>query len=270
MEDAGSRSAQSNLRGWLSDVYMPALVAGECRQLARRLGDRATVDDPLFGRASGSAAVLVELEKLQGWLAKHGASFVKTAFVMGPNRDVTEGTLSATFDGRTTVVPLAVVSERHRERAVDLRIYYATRALRPEPAIRPPLLVTEDETAVPPPLESYLDSLQRGDIAGAVASFEEGAVLRDAAGVIHVKQRGAGPLWAYHAKLLGGATGASASALIVKNARADDGRTCALEYTVTRIRGRDVPPQAGFAVFERSESGLLKAMRVYDDIGVAD
>jgi hypothetical protein len=55
---------------------------------------------------------------------------------------------------------------------------------------------------------------------------------------------------------------------ILKGARADDGSSCALEYTVVRVHGKDVAPQAGLAVYERGESGLLRSVRVYQDVDV--
>ena len=42
---------------------------------------------------------------------------------------------------------------------------------------------------------------------------------------------------------------------------------CAPEYNCVRWRGRDLPPQAGIGVDERSQDGLLQAIRIYDDIG---
>ena len=53
---------------------------------------------------------------------------------------------------------------------------------------------------------------------------------------------------------------------MLKGARADDGRICALEYTVVRVRGKNVPPQAGLAVYERGETGLLRSVRIYEDV----
>jgi hypothetical protein len=52
----------------------------------------------------------------------------------------------------------------------------------------------------------------------------------------------------------------------VKSARADDGSTCALEYNVVRLPGRQIAPEPGLAVYERGESGLLRTVRIYNDI----
>src|ERR1700743_3345580 len=57
------RGAASTLKGRLADVYLPALVEGALSALSRRLGNRATIDDPLFGRASTLSSIDPLLEK---------------------------------------------------------------------------------------------------------------------------------------------------------------------------------------------------------------
>ena len=46
----------------------------------------------------------------------------------------------------------------------------------------------------------------------------------------------------------------------------DDGVRCALEYNLVRWGSRELPAQAGIAVYERGADGLLAAARVYDDV----
>jgi hypothetical protein len=266
MVDALDRGAPSNLRGWLSDVYFPALIARDTHALERRLGDRATLDEPLLGRASGAGSLAGRLGEIAAWLAEHHASFERSGFVLGSDRDVTEGTLTVTVGGRSLDVPVAVVAERRRERAVELRVYHTLQAIRRESTARPPLLDPDEETAVPPPVAAYLDALARGDLEAVVASFEDGAAVRDGRGRAHTKYEGGGPLRVYYADLLRTGQGPDAGTRVVMNARADDGRACALEYTVVRVRGQDVPPRPGLGVFERGDSGLLHALRVYDDV----
>src|SRR5262249_37490066 len=135
-------------------------------------GERATVDDPIFGRANGMAALARYLEEVGAWMAKHQGAFEKAAFTMGSDRDVTEGTLSLTFDGRRAEVPVAIVCERRKEREVELRLYYSTKPIKGTRATRSPLLPQDDEVAVPPPVAAHLDALARGDITAVVDSFE--------------------------------------------------------------------------------------------------
>jgi hypothetical protein len=275
MQDGPDRDAPSGLRGWLSEVYMPALVSAQADQLVRRLGDRATVDDPIFGRTTGMPALARYLEEVATWMGKHDGAFDKVAFVTGSDRDVTEGTLSLTFEGRRVRVPLAVVAERRPEREVEMRLYYSTKPIKGTRAVRSPLLPKDDEVAVPVQVAAQLDALSRADIGAVLASFEDGATLRDAAGETHMKSTEGGPLRTFYEKLCavpagndGGKTGSGRGAGIevLKGARADDGRICALEYTVVRVRGKNVPPQAGLAVYERGETGLLRAVRIYEDV----
>ncbi len=267
MADFADRGAPSNIRGWLSEVYMPALLSSDRDQLARRLGDRSTLDDPLFGRTSGVPAVSHRLEEIAAWLAKNDGAFEKVSFLMGSDRDITEGTLTVTVEGQRVGVPVAVVAEKRPERAVELRVYYATKPMRAQAVVRSPLLPRDDGVIVPPPVAMHLDALARGDLNAVVASFEHAATVRAPDGQEYAKLDGESPLRSYYETLCSGAAGQGTGTLVLKNARADDGRACALEYTVVRVRGQEVPPQAGFAVFERGENGLLRAVRIYGDIG---
>jgi hypothetical protein len=274
MQSAPDRGAPSGLRGWLSDVYFASLATGQAEQLVRRLGDRATVDDPIFGRTSGMPTLQRYADEVAAWLKKHDGAFEKVAFVTGSDRDVTEGTLALTFDGRRVHVPVAVVAERRPEREVELRLYYSTKPINGTRAVRSPLLGQNDEVAVPPPVAAHLEALSRADVKGIVASFENGGVLRDSAGGTHAKEGDGGPLADYYRTLFGPAGGGASPGPpgtgmeLLKGERADDGTTCALEYTVVRVHGKDVSPQAGLAVYERGESGLLRAVRVYQDVDV--
>jgi hypothetical protein len=259
----GERGDPSSLRGPLSEVYLPALAASQPEQMARRLGERATVDDPIFGRSSGMPALARYLGEVSAWLAGRSAAFERLAFTVGSDRDVTEGTLSLTLEGRPVSVPVAVVAERRREREVELRLYYSTSLLQRTRAVRSSLLPEDDQLAVPAPVAAHLDALARGSEASIVQCFEETGSLRDAQGATHRREGGA--LTTYYERLFG-APGERGGIDVLKGARADDGRTCALEYTVVRVHGNPVPPQAGLAVYERGESGLLHALRVYDDV----
>jgi hypothetical protein len=250
-------------------VYLPALLDGQADQLARRLGERATVDDPIFGRASGLPGLERYLREMGEWLVKHQGAFDKLGLTLGSDRDVTEGTMALTFDGRRVSVPVAVVAQLRKEREVEVRLYYSTAPIHGTHAVRAPLLPQDDEVAVPPPVAAHLDALARGDVDAVVASFQNGGTVRDPSGTTHPRGDAGGALRAYYEKLFRGPGGdRGAGVEILKGARADDGRTCALEYTIVRVHGKDVPPQAGIAVYERGESGLLRALRVYEDIQV--
>jgi hypothetical protein len=244
-------------------VYFAALASSLAEQLTLRLGERATVVDPLFGQGTGVTEVGAQLSALAKWLTSHDASFERFAFVAGSDRDVTEGSLTVTVDGQRVRVPVAVVGEKRREREVEVRSYYSTRKLRSGPVPPRTPLVGDDPLALPPPVAAHLDAIGRGDVDAVVAAFELGGTVRGPDGETHAKLDGGGPLRAYYARLL-----ADGGITLPKHGRVDDGSTSVLEYTVVRARGNDGPPQAGLKVYERGESGLLRTVRVYDDMDV--
>ncbi len=264
MADAPVRdpASTSGLRGWLSDVYWVALATGKVEALAQRLGDRATVDDPRFGRASGMPAVAARLEEMARWLRTYEAEFEKTAFTMGGDRDVTEGSLVLTHEGVRRKLPVAVVAERRREREVELRVYYSTGPVGEAHVTRAALLGAT-EVPLPPAVSSHLAALARGDVAALLATFETEGTLRDAVGQVHARE--GGELQRFYERLFAAAGSGGEGLEFRPTGRADDGRTCALEYTLARAKGKDVPPRAGLAVYERGETGLLRAARVYTE-----
>jgi hypothetical protein len=266
MTGSTGRGEPLNLRGRLSEVYFPALLSGETESLARRLGERATLDDPLFGHTSGTLALERALKERAAWLATRGATFANRGLVVGSDREVTEGLLSLTTDGRQVVLPVAVVAEKRREREVDVRLYYSTRAFSQTPAARPSVRASED-VVVPPPVATHLDALSRADLGALVASFERDATLCAPDGTSYGGSSARPSLRAYFETIVGAAGQAEGGTTLLGSARADDGNACALECALVRFRGRDVPPQAALVVYERGDSGLLKAARFYGDIG---
>ncbi|HEY2516122.1 MAG TPA: hypothetical protein VGI39_34860 [Polyangiaceae bacterium] len=255
------------LRGWLSDVYFPALLDKESpsqalEALAGRLGAKATVDDPLQGRAAGIPAIPDLLGKTAAWLRSHAAAYERVAFTTGIDRDVTEGTLALTFENKTLDLPVAVVAERRRSREVELRIYYATQSIPDaEGGKRPraPLVQPSVDPAPPAPVDGLLTALAQGDAKGATATFETDGGVRDARGMQHAKNGGA------LQSLLEGWLAGNAGLELRVGGAADDGRTCALEYNLVRIRGREVPARAGLMILERGDSALLRAVRLYSE-----
>jgi hypothetical protein len=243
------RSPPSALRGRLADVFVPALVSGAVDALSRRLGNRATIDDPLYGRASSLASIEPLLARVATYFADGQATYEHVCSTTGIDRDASEGRLVMTLGGETRSVPIAIVAERRRLREIELRVYYeaeATEGRKP----RSPLLAVDAETPLANVIEDIVGGLRKGALERALAGFEEASRVVDSTGRAHAKQDGA--LGIYLAELgeldlqLAGA--------------ADDGRTACIEGTLVR-RG-SAPGPALFA-FERGDSGLVRELRVY-------
>ncbi len=266
MADAPDRGSPSNIKGWLSDVYLTALLGAQEEQLVRRLGERATIDDPLFGRTNGLPGIVNCVREVGAWLAEGHATFEKSAFTMGSDRDVTEGMLGLDVDGRRVSIPLAVVAERRPGREVEIRLYYATGPVQKRKRVpRSPLVPENNELSVPLPVSAHIAAVERGDLDAAIGSFEEGGTLQDPLGQKFTKG-GHDTLRAFYEATFSPLAGGNRrnTAAIRKGGRADDGRTCVLEYTAVRASGDERP---GLAAYELGENGLLRAVRIYEDAG---
>lgn len=245
------RPPPSTLKGRLADVYVPALVDGALEALSRRLGNRATIDDPYHGRASSAASLETLIKKASDAFVARGCLYRHVYSTTGVDRDAAEGVLSCAVDGETHEVPIVVVAERRRLREVELRLYYSREPGAPRDP-RGPLVAGGFGNPLPPPLAGIVDALRKGDAESALASFEEGARAIDPHGNKHHKQ--------------GGALGAFLASIgpmdVIVVGSADDGRTCAAELTVARSTE---PPCPAVLSFERGDSGLVRELRVYWD-----
>ncbi len=242
----------SSLKGRLANVYAPALVEGAIDALSKRLGNRATIDDPVHGRASSLASIDPLLVKTATYLGDAKAKYRQVASTTGVDRDVAEGVLTLQRDGKELDMPILVVAERRRLREIELRIYYALPEKPDGHKPRAPLVSAGRDVPMPQVVAHVVDALKKGAVERVLAAFEETSRIVDPTSSVHAKRDGK---MASFVTQLGGldvATGGSA----------DDGRTCCIEATVTRT-GREPIPAA--LSFERGDSGLLRELRVYWD-----
>jgi hypothetical protein len=116
------RSPPSALKGRLADVFVPALVSGAVDALSRRLGNRATIDDPLYGRASSLASIDPLLARVASYFAEGKATYEHICSTTGVDRDAAEGRLVMSIGGQPRELPIAIVAERRRLREIELRV----------------------------------------------------------------------------------------------------------------------------------------------------
>jgi hypothetical protein len=254
MSEERSPSSTSALRGRLADVYVCALVEGSLEALSRRLGNRATIDDPVFGRASTLSSIDPLLEKVSSRFREGNATYRHVASATGVDRDVSEGIVhlrAPAAAGGESDLPIAVVAERRRLREIELRVYYASGS--PQRRVRPPLLSPDEDVPVPQIVAHVLDALRIGAVERVLSAFEEGSRWVDPHGHTHAKKDGS--MARFLAELGGKLELAPAGA-------ADDGRTCCVEAVVVRGRSQGDPEPVALS-FERGDSGLIRELRLY-------
>jgi hypothetical protein len=260
-DDDGGRQT-SSLRGRLSDVFFPALLSDSQEELGKRLGSRAKIYAPIVGAAAGAVEVSRRLKELAAWLSDHSAAFSAASTVVGVDRDVTEGTLSMRVNEQHIELPVALIMERRKAREVDLRIYHATLPLKCSQAARPARGPSEKDPAVPAHVAEHLALIRLGDVDALVAGFETDGSVRDGTGKVHA--RTSGSMHAFYVKLLQSGPAANDWQPVVISV-VDDGRTCAVEYETSKLRGGEIAPKEGAMIFERGANGLLTSVRIYDE-----
>jgi hypothetical protein len=90
--------------------------------------------------------------------------------------------------------------------------------------------------------------------------FEADGMVREPTGEREV-HRGRSALLRFFDRLF-----ASGGLSVERCSLTDDGTSCALEYNLTGWGSIMLPHQAGLAVYERARTGLLGAVRLYDDV----
>ncbi len=250
MTDDDGRGPASSLTGRLADIYLPSLVKGDIEALSRRLGSRATIDDPLYGRAMSLTSIDQLLARAAGYFASHGAQYVHVRSTTGVDRDASEGRLSMTIAGQSREIPIAVVAERRRLREIELRLYYAPEDASSERKSKCQLVIAGREPRVAQLVHGILEGIRRNNYDAVLAGFDETARVVDGAGRTYGKHEGT--LGAFFADL--------AAAHVEVAGCADDGRTCCVEATLVR---KDRAATPALFAFERGDTGLVHELRAY-------
>jgi len=247
------RPSASSLKGRLADVFVPALVEGKLESLGKRLGNRATVEDPVHGRASSLASLEPMMKSLGGWFKERNATYRHVYSTTGVDRDAAEGILAMTIGGQQRELPIAVVAERRRLREIELRVYYTPDdAHAQKRKTRGPLASANPHAVLPQQVLAVIDAMRDATIDSVLGSFEVESRVVDPSGTWHHKRDNA------MTSFLGG-LGAMTIAVA---GSADDGRTCCVEATITMGSKKDVP---ALLSFERGNSGLFTELRLYWD-----
>ncbi len=235
---------ESSLRGWLSDVFFPALVEGDVEKLLRRLGTRGTVAVPGLGKASGVDQQRDLLLRLRAWMTARTARFDRLSFFTGLDRDVTEGALVVGAEGERRSHAVAVVAERRKGRELDIRVYAPIDVFD-----GPPIEAPSGSPHAIGLAGDVASALAAGDLAAFAATFEADGELAfaDAAGA----RRDAAEFEKAFRTL--------SSAKPEVAGFAEEGQSTALELRTT----------AGpvLLTLHRGDSSLFRAGRVYGALG---
>lgn len=241
--------------------YLQALDTGDARGLELVWPGDVVVHDPRAGKVHGHAQLKKFVRRNTSWLADHRAHVETVAATTVGPRAVVEILARVEDDaGRAADWPVAVVAESPDERSVIFRSYCSQWPVDGRRHVRPPVLPASRE-ALTGVVGRFHTALAGGDVDAVMAELADDAYLRESFGP-HGTHRGSDELRAYFTTSLGAGGGIELEHCTVT----DDGERCAVEYNCVRWGDRDLPAQAGVAVYERDADDRLTAVRLYDDI----
>jgi len=250
--------------------YFTALQEGDTHALETVWPGEVVVFDPRGGEIRGHRHLSRFVRDNRSWLAERHARIETVASTRVGQRAVVE-LLAHLADGagREAAWPIAVVAESPDERIVEFRTYCSQwpvdgrRHLRP--AILEPSQTGPNQIGPGDVVGSYQAALAAGDVEAIVNTFAPDGSLREPIGP-HFLHRGTAELRSFFKNWF------SAGGIELEPCSVtDDGVRCAVEYNCVRWGSREIPPQAGIAIYERGPAGVLAAVRIYDDVeGPAD
>jgi limonene-1,2-epoxide hydrolase len=240
--------------------YLASLTAGDAPALEAVWPGDVMVYDPRAGKVSGHRRLRRFIRDNQQWLAARHVRVEPIAATCVGGRAVVEVLAHLDLGGRTAAWPVAVVAESIGPESVEFRTYCSQQVVDGRRHVRPAFLVAGPAAVPGDVVGRHVAALAAGDVEATVGTFAPDGYLREPVGAPDI-HRGVDRLHAVFSRWLGGG-GIEWAACAVT----DDGMRCGVEYNCARWGGRDLPPQAGLAVFERDRRGLLAGVRIYDDI----
>jgi hypothetical protein len=250
-------------------AYYEGILAGEPNALVRSFAaGQPRLNDPRVGYVEGVRGLRAFASGTADWLRERDAVVENVALTRTQARTVEEVQqhLLLGDEGGRVELPVAILTDRNPDRTLKaIRVYHSMWPLTGEHAVRPPLLPADPELHVQGVVGNYQRALAEGDIESIVGAFEPDGYAREPSGGAYV-HRGAKGLWNLYAHLF-----ANGGGIFLEHCTlTDDSARCAIEYNCIRWGVTGIPAQAGVAVYERGNSGLLAAARIYDDVSPPD
>src|SRR5215203_6523608 len=249
-------------------AYYEGIMANDPEALVRSFAAQPVLDDPRVGYVEGAKELRAFVNGTAQWLRERDAVVENVALTHTQTRTVEEVVLHLLLgdEGGRVELPVAIVTDRNPDRTLKaIRVYHSMWPLTGEHALRPPLLPADPKLHAQGVVGDYQRALAEGDLESIVETFEPAGYAREPSGGAYV-HRGAEGLRELYAHLFANGGGIPLEHCTLT----DDGVRCAVEYNCVRWGVTNILSQAGVAVYERGNSGLLGAARIYDDVSPPD
>lgn len=257
-------SNQNNLTN-VAESYLRTLVLGTEEELTNLVGENGYIDDPREGSNVGAQEINKFSRKFKDWLGDAELETEMLRITASDSRVCSEDILHIKRPNEYLQLPVAtVISSDTASGANVVHVYYTQWPFNKHHSVRPGLY-SEPQTVAPHSdvILKYFESLVSGDIEKTLECFEADIYFREASGPPYVHW-GKYAVRQYFLGLFG-----KGAPMLRDDTIIDDGRCAVMEFTVVGWNGVKREPnqyEAGLAVYQRSNDGLISAIRIYDDV----
>ena len=239
--------------------YYAHVIAHRFDEVIEMFEGEPDIDTPLLGAVRGRTEFRQYLERERAWLLEQQPGARVLNVIESPERIVAEYVIDVQRGDSRIDLPVATVADRKGEHVTAVRVYHTTSRIRGMHVMRDPLIPAR-EVDLPVQFVLYLQALEDADIDSVQKLFVPEGYIREPGGE-RFRHAGAAARKRYFEKALAGG-----GMRLNRCTATFDQTRCALEYICDRWGGRELDPQPGLALYEFDPSGLLRAVRLYDDV----
>jgi len=247
----------------IAEHYLVTLIGGDGDALVKTVGAGATIDDPHCGRITGTDGVRAFSKDFNEWIEGYDARVEHVRTTGSDERVCSEAVLHLNVGDKPVQLPVATVVSSDGTTA-RIHVYYTKWPFTETHSVRAGLFAKPETNAEHTDvILRYFECLNTGDIERLMTCFEADIYFREASGPPYVHW-GTAAVRNYFLGLFG-----KGAPMLRDDTILDDGRCVVMEFSVIGWNGIPREPddwEAGLAVYERSEEGLMRAIRIYDDV----
>lgn len=236
------------------------LLDGEINNIKAMFAGEPLLNEPTKGIIKGDSQLDHFTRNYRHWMQRRNPSVKHSACTITDKRIVEECVLHLRDKDEAIDLPVAIVADLKNDKLSHVRIYYSMWPLFNKHMVRPPILTDLEAIMLPPPVEDYMKKLDRGNAESIIKLFGPDGYVREPSGEGFKHAGPDGLKNFYNAALAEGGISLKPCTCTY------DGVKCAVEFNIYKWGKTALPPQAGVAVYEKGSSGLLAAVRIYDDV----
>ena len=257
----------NNLLVNIAENYLATLVDNGAEDLIALVGSEGLVADPRFGIITGEPSLKEFVFAFQDWLKNYSPKVQHLRTTTTDKRVCSEDILFVDLGHEKWELAVGtIVCNQEPGSGARVHVYYTNWPLNNHSHSLRPALFDKPEPGVKHTgvILRYFESLLTGDLKKLATCFDADIYFREPSGPPYVHW-GTNAVIEYFKGLF-----SNGAPMLREDTVIDDGRCAIMEFTVFGWNGKvwedPATHHAGLACYERSNEGLMRCIRIYDDV----